>query len=48
MQRIFLFLISVFTFTTMQAQSTDSSRAVQVGDSVNISACPSKGFTYIQ
>jgi hypothetical protein len=47
--RIVCLIFSFFAFTFIaQAQTQDSSRSVNVGDSVNISVCPTKGFQYIQ
>jgi hypothetical protein len=43
------FLLCFFsTLAFAKAGTQDSSRAVQVGDSVFIGSCPSKGFKYIQ
>lgn len=48
MKSCLLLLFSMLLFTNGQANTTDSSRAVNVGDSVIISACPAKGFMHIQ
>lgn len=48
MKSCFLLLFSIFLFTNGHASTADSSRAVNVGDSVIISACPPKGFMHIQ
>lgn len=46
-QPILLLIFSLFCFS-LSAETADSSRAVNIGDSVIISACPAKGFQHIQ
>ena len=47
--RIFILSsILFFSVSLVTANTNDSTRAVQVGDSVFIAACPSGGFNYIQ
>lgn len=48
MRRIGILLILLALTSRTDAQTQDSSRSVDVGDSVNISVCPGGGFKYIQ
>jgi len=48
MKQAVLLLFFSFLFSDTKAEVSDSSRAVNVGDSVIISACPAKGFQHIQ
>lgn len=43
-----LICFSFLSISSLLASSPDSTRAVNVGDSIFISACPSKGFKYIE
>ncbi len=43
-----LFCLIAFSAINMKAETADSSRTVQVGDSVFIGICPAKGYKYIQ
>ncbi len=38
----------LFSMYVLKANTADSSRSVQVGDSVMISVCPAKGYVYLQ
>lgn len=40
--------LSILSIQLISAQTADSSRTVNVGDSVFISSCPAKGYQYIQ
>lgn len=48
MNKLLLILIAFYLAPKSYANTTDSSRAMQVGDSVIISDCPKDGFQYIQ
>jgi hypothetical protein len=44
----FFLLCFLTAFVLVKADTKDSSRTVQVGDSVFVGICPAKGFKYIQ
>jgi len=48
MKATLLFSFFMMLITCIKAETKDSSRTVQVGDSVFLAACPAKGFKYIQ
>jgi hypothetical protein len=48
MKNLFITLCTLFVIQVANANTADSSRSVQVGDSVVVSACPTKGYVYLQ
>ncbi len=48
MKHLIITLCMLFCMHVSKANTADSSRSVQVGDSVMISVCPAKGYTYLQ
>ncbi len=48
MNRILFLLITFYFIIPCQAKTADSTRSMQVGDSIFISACPKNRFQFIQ
>ena len=48
MKHLIITLCMLFIMQVAKANPADSSRSVQVGDSVMIAACPARGYTYLQ
>ncbi len=48
MKHLLLIVSTLFCVQFSQANTADSSRSVQVGDSAMVSACPVKGYVYLQ
>jgi hypothetical protein len=48
MNKLLLLLITIYFIAPIQAHTSDSTRAMQVGDSIFISACPKGGYKFMQ
>ena len=48
MKHLILTLCMLVVMQISKANTADSSRSVQVGDSVMVSICPAKGYVYLQ
>ena len=48
MKHLIMIFSTLFWVPFLQANTADSSRSVQVGDSVMLSTCPAKGYVYLQ
>ena len=48
MKLIIMTVSALFSVLMAEAQTKDTTRIVQVGDSIMVSACPAKGYVYLQ